>query len=88
MIPDKYYVAYRHAHIMKTLGDLAEQGEDVSLLLDIAVKNGLASLRFHGCTPDDARALLVDAVQFELTTSKRAVPKCRAALEAVMGLTH
>ncbi len=42
MIPDKYNMAYRHAHIARSIGEHTDDEEDILVLLNFAVKNGLS----------------------------------------------
>jgi len=84
MIPDKYNMAYRHAHIVRSIGEHTDDEEDILVLLNFAVKNGLSSLRGLGCNTIESQTLLVDALRYQLASREATHPKCREVLH--MGL--
>jgi len=69
MVMRQYKTAANFARIIRTLGYLYENGEDIDDLLELSVKAGISSLNRRHFLGKCSSSFLVDALMFELHNS-------------------
>jgi len=69
MVMSQYNTASNFARIIRTLGYLYENGEDIEDLLELSVKAGISLLNRLHCPGKCSSSFLADALMFELHNS-------------------